>query len=144
MSSFEFADLKSNDLYFESVVEIASQHQSASFNWDRSKLLSEWKHADVLGCLEHGNVIGFVFCKRLAPDQIEFTALATRKACEGRGVMKSLIEHIAAKHKEDELLLEVHADNLRALGLYKDLGFVEVGRRKKYYSDGGDAILFRR
>ena len=40
--------------------------------------------------------------------------------------------------------LEVRADNGGALALYARLGFDEVGRRRRYYPDGGDAVLMTR
>ena len=41
-------------------------------------------------------------------------------------------------------LLEVRADNARALALYESLGFVPIGQRRRYYPDGGDALILRR
>ena len=43
-----------------------------------------------------------------------------------------------------EVYLEVRPSNAGALGLYRKLGFREVGRRKAYYSDNGeDALVLR-
>lgn len=39
------------------------------------------------------------------------------------------------------VLLEVRASNSPALALYTSLGFERVGLRKRYYSDGEDAVL---
>jgi ribosomal-protein-alanine N-acetyltransferase len=41
-------------------------------------------------------------------------------------------------------LLEVRADNCGALALYSGHGFREVGRRRRYYPDGSDAVLMER
>jgi len=41
-----------------------------------------------------------------------------------------------------ELLLEVREDNRAALGLYEGLGFRITGRRRGYYEDRTDALLF--
>jgi ribosomal-protein-alanine N-acetyltransferase len=44
----------------------------------------------------------------------------------------------------DALLLEVRASNGAALSLYASLGFVEAGRRRRYYLDPEeDASLMR-
>jgi ribosomal-protein-alanine N-acetyltransferase len=42
------------------------------------------------------------------------------------------------------MTLEVAAENSAALGLYRALGFSRVGRRPRYYADGGDAVVLRR
>jgi ribosomal-protein-alanine N-acetyltransferase len=43
-----------------------------------------------------------------------------------------------------EVVLEVRASNQSALGLYRVLGFVETGRRPRYYADPQeDAVLMR-
>jgi hypothetical protein len=38
-------------------------------------------------------------------------------------------------------VLEVKAHNWRAIQLYERLGFVEVGRRMRFYQCGADALL---
>lgn len=43
-----------------------------------------------------------------------------------------------------EIRLEVREDNLAAIGLYKNMGFYENGRRKGYYGPDEDAILMLR
>jgi len=43
-----------------------------------------------------------------------------------------------------ELLLEVRASNDAALAFYRDAGFVETGRRPRYYADPvEDAVLLK-
>jgi ribosomal-protein-alanine N-acetyltransferase len=44
----------------------------------------------------------------------------------------------------DEVLLELRASNRPALGLYRTLGFVDAGRRSRYYQEPvEDAVLLR-
>jgi ribosomal-protein-alanine N-acetyltransferase len=43
-----------------------------------------------------------------------------------------------------EARLELAASNDPARGLYERLGFMVVGRRKRYYPDGDDALLLSR
>ncbi len=40
-----------------------------------------------------------------------------------------------------EVWLDVHPKNKKAISLYLSMGFKEVGRRKNYYFDGSEAIL---
>ena len=39
------------------------------------------------------------------------------------------------------MFLEVSTRNPAARGLYQQLGFQQVGRRKGYYADGSDALV---
>jgi ribosomal-protein-alanine N-acetyltransferase len=42
------------------------------------------------------------------------------------------------------MFLEVAEANAAARALYAAAGFAEVGRRRRYYADGGDALVLRR
>jgi ribosomal-protein-alanine N-acetyltransferase len=42
------------------------------------------------------------------------------------------------------MFLEVSDRNLPARALYAAAGFAEVGRRRRYYADGSDALVLRR
>jgi [ribosomal protein S18]-alanine N-acetyltransferase len=41
------------------------------------------------------------------------------------------------------MFLEVAVGNAPAQALYRQAGFVEAGRRPRYYADGGDALILR-
>lgn len=73
----------------------------------------------------------------------EITLLATHPTRQRRGDMKFLLSYMMERRTPGERIwLEVHAQNEPAQGLYCNLGFQQVGRRPKYYRDGGDAVLF--
>lgn len=62
----------------------------------------------------------------------------------GRALMKELLKR-AAVMGAVKITLEVRVSNNVAKDLYKSLGFVDVGVRKKYYSDNNeDAIIMLR
>lgn len=44
--------------------------------------------------------------------------------------------------KIEKLFLEVRKSNLTAINFYVKLGFNKISERKKYYSDGEDAVIF--
>jgi len=50
----------------------------------------------------------------------------------GKQLMKRLID-VARWHQAQRIFLEVRPSNDRAIGLYHDLGFNEIGRRLNYY-----------
>jgi ribosomal-protein-alanine N-acetyltransferase len=61
----------------------------------------------------------------------------------GRRLMKRLLD-LARWHQAERVFLEVRPSNPRAIALYHDLGFNEIGRRPNYYPDANgreDAIV---
>ncbi len=64
---------------------------------------------------------------------------------EGKGHGSELINRglIALRSaKISTLSLEVDTNNQRAIEFYKARGFVQIGKRKRFYSDGSDAFVF--
>jgi [ribosomal protein S18]-alanine N-acetyltransferase len=58
----------------------------------------------------------------------------------GRLILWGLME-CAMKRGLERSTLEVKETNLAALGLYQTYGFMEAGRRPKYYNDGSAALI---
>lgn len=75
----------------------------------------------------------------------DIMTIATEPEHRGRGIGKALILHVLDIFKEKQLgylTLEVRPSNAPALALYENLGFLPVGRRKKYYKNPTeDALL---
>ena len=78
-------------------------------------------------------------------DEGHITNIAVRPDRRGLGYGKRVTQammQLAADSGMSFLTLEVRASNERARRLYKELGFVDVGRRKGYYADTHeDAVL---
>lgn len=74
--------------------------------------------------------------------------LAVRRNCWGRGLGTALLSALlgeADRRGAAPVLLEVRVDNDRAQSLYRRFGFVEIGRRRRYYQPSGtDAVVMRR
>ncbi|HEX5730383.1 ribosomal protein S18-alanine N-acetyltransferase [Microbacterium sp.] len=97
---------------------------------------------------EAGRLIGYAGLRaaRGAPDaDIQTIAIAAASRARGRGraLLTALLEE-AARRQVRDVFLEVRADNPVAQSLYASEGFVEVGRRARYYQpDDVDAIVMR-
>lgn len=96
-----------------------------------------------------GTIFGFAVAAALdshgggLPAELESVAVA--EGARRRGLGRALCSAVAEWSKTqgaDQLELEVRSKNEAAKGLYRNLGFTEVGRRSGYYHDPeDDAVL---
>ena len=93
-----------------------------------------------------GKVMGLAVAS-LIPPQAELETIAVDAHYQRSGLARGLFAELADRLRlagVTEIILEVRASNERALGLYRRLGFVEIGRRPGYYqAPAEDAILMR-
>jgi ribosomal-protein-alanine N-acetyltransferase len=93
-----------------------------------------------------GKVAGLAVAS-LLPPQAELETIAVDTHYQRCGLARGLFAELAgrlARAGATEVILEVRASNERALRLYRRLGFVETGRRRRYYHDPeDDAVLMR-
>ena len=106
--------------------------------------------ATLLALPGHGGLLdpraGFVL-GRVAADEAELLTLAVLPARRRQGVGSALLagwRQMAAAQGATKLYLEVQADNAAAQALYLAQGFAEIGRRRAYYHDGADALIYSR
>lgn len=95
-------------------------------------------------------VVGFILAQ-LTADEAEILSLGVAATSQRAGVAKRLVQGLidTAQRKEvKRIFLDVAAGNAAAIGLYRGIGFAEMGRRKEYYSHAGgrreDALLMVR
>ena len=75
-------------------------------------------------------------------DEAQLLEVAVHPAWRRQGVGAALVAAVLARAPAGgTIVLEVAASNTAARALYASYGFVETGRRKRYYRDGGDALL---
>jgi [ribosomal protein S18]-alanine N-acetyltransferase len=90
-------------------------------------------------------VVGFVVWWRVV-DEVHLLNLGVdpefRRAGLGRRLLRAVLED-AVDGAASCVTLEVATGNAAALRLYDSEGFIEVGRRKDYYSPGSDALLMK-
>lgn len=80
-------------------------------------------------------------------DEGHINTLAVHPEWRRRNIGERLLQaalDIALALNAASATLEVRVSNLAAQRLYLKFGFVEVGRRKRYYRDGEDALLMTR
>jgi [ribosomal protein S18]-alanine N-acetyltransferase len=94
-----------------------------------------------------GPVVGYVVAW-FAGGEGEIANVAVAPAVRGRGIGGQLLDAAIAAAVDqgaEALYLDVRESNARARALYDSRGFVEVGRRRRYYRrPAEDAIVLRR
>jgi ribosomal-protein-alanine N-acetyltransferase len=78
-------------------------------------------------------------------DQAHIVTVAVDPPERGRGLGRLVVHGLVAVASEmamADATLEVRESNAAARALYRNYGFYEVGRRKRYYADNGeDAVI---
>jgi [ribosomal protein S18]-alanine N-acetyltransferase len=86
-------------------------------------------------------LLGFVIV-RSAADEAEILTIAVGRASRGKGYGRMLMEEAMRRLYRDRIAacyLEVDRGNSSAVGLYRALGFEDVGLRKGYYQSPAEA-----
>ena len=86
------------------------------------------------------HMVGFVLVRSIL-DEAEILTIAVDPDFQKSGVGRALMDETMRRLYADrvaKLFLEVDANNLPALSLYRKLGFEAVGERKGYYTSGKD------
>jgi len=116
--------------------------------WSREQFWSELAQPtrSYVVAMDGDVVAGYagVFC--LPPDA-DIQTVGVDAERQGRGIARRMLDTLLADVDAagaTHTMLEVRAGNDAALALYHRLGFVEISRRPRYYSDGVDAIIMRR
>jgi [ribosomal protein S18]-alanine N-acetyltransferase len=89
---------------------------------------------------------GGMLLARVIGDEAEILTLAVEPRVRRQGVATALLTKALAEARgrgARSVLLEVSVSNAAARALYGRAGFVEVGRRQRYYADGADALILR-
>jgi len=115
--------------------------------WSRESFRQELTRNAVARYLvaeENGEILGYAGAWVIL-DESHITNIAVREDARGRGLGKRLtceLLQVLSNLGACYATLEVRVSNVRAQRLYKSLGFVSVGKRKRYYEDNNeDAYL---
>ncbi len=124
--------------------------------WSVEQFAESWKQNWFAGygLFEEGRLLAYISLSVLA-GELEVLNIAVRREERGRGLSRPLMAfalldtleggHLLRKGLAPEGwengVLEVRVGNAPARALYTGLGFIEAGMRRKYYSDGEDALI---
>ncbi len=91
-------------------------------------------------------VVGYAVTA-LAGDTVDLDRIAVVPRLRRTGLATAMLARLTSQAVEDgaeRMLLEVAAGNVAAAGFYAAAGFADLGRRRRYYRDGSDALVLRR
>ena len=135
-------EMTENDL--PQVLEL--QRELAFQDWNEKQFLSEIHASYAYGvvCEDDGKLLGYAIFHLLGPDS-ELLSIATRSSEQRKGIGSQLLKAGLDKLTEsgDQCFLEVRDGNAKARAFYEKHGFKLYSVRKKYYSDGEDAALYK-
>jgi ribosomal-protein-alanine N-acetyltransferase len=91
-------------------------------------------------------LVGFLLAWRAA-DELHLTDLGVTALARRRGIGRGLVSELRREGEQSGarvVLLEVRESNAPAIALYGGLGFQELDRRARYYSDNDeDAVVMQ-
>lgn len=131
-------------VYAKEILEIerASFPSPWSYNAFKSETQKSVSHLWVL--ISDGTVAGYI-CFWIMEREIQLLNLAVHPEKRGNRFGKFLLTRMIEKGIDqgvNNIWLEVRPSNSWARNLYKKMGFFEIGRRPKYYSETNeDAIM---
>ena len=116
--------------------------------WTFDQLLSETDVKKIYKfpiILEVEQQIAGYACVWAFVDEVHINNFAIVPNFRQKGLGLKLIRFILESFNEyDQVFLEVRKSNLAAINLYKKSGFDTYFTRKKYYSDGENALVMRK
>lgn len=113
--------------------------------WTESQLISAFDSGRFLafGKREGDSLIALLTISTTQFDA-DIEGIVVDKAFRNKGYATQLLEFAQAELKNkgiEKIFLEVRKSNIPAKSLYQKKGYKEISVRKKYYSDGEDAVV---
>ena len=130
--------------------ELESQLFDGDDPWPARAFLAELeaKHNHYVAARADDKLVGYGGIARLGrkkPYEYEIHTIGVDAAYQGQGIGRQLLTALLEYANGGTIFLEVRTDNEAAISLYESVGFVRVGRRRRYYrASGADAYTMRR
>ena len=134
----------------EHVAQVAAlEKEWFSMPWSENVLIGELSNPLSLWvvAVDGDTVAGYVGSQSVM-GEADMMNLAVLPSYRRQNIGKNLVSELITRLSEREvhsLTLEVRASNEAAIGLYANLGFVQIGRRPNYYkAPKEDALILRK
>lgn len=133
----------------EAVLEM--EHANYPYPWSRGNFADSLRHGYQAHVLRAGpgQLLAY-FLMMYAVDEAHLLNITVAAHLHGKGIGRWLLDQASGLAKREgmrSMLLEVRPSNQRALQVYQQYGFHQIGMRRNYYPAGGsareDAIVMR-
>ena len=114
--------------------------------WDKKMFLDGLSNGLCgIVAIDNDEILGFITYSE-SIDFAEINDILVAPAFRRQGLAKQLLNRVEflLKDKTQKIFLEVREGNLPAINLYKSVGFNQISIRKKYYSDGENALVMNK
>ena len=117
--------------------------------WSREMVAGEFSGVNptrYYAAEEDGQLIAYAGVWLIPPEGY-ITNVAVHPDWRRRGIASAVLQTMIAECLSEgieDITLEVRVSNAPGIALYKTLGFTEAGVRRKYYTDGEDALIMWR
>ncbi|WDH76215.1 MULTISPECIES: ribosomal protein S18-alanine N-acetyltransferase [Exiguobacterium] len=143
------ADVKIRRMTWLDVEEVTKvEKASFSIPWTKEAFMNEMlrnEQAIYFVAVHDKRVVGFVGVWQIV-DEGHITNIAVLPEFRGQGIGNQLLAELVTFAKSKGLVgltLEVRVSNVGAQKLYEQFGFMQAGRRRRYYQDNNeDAYIY--
>ncbi len=124
------------------------EEKSFSDGWNIEQIVSAFENGRYFayGAFDKEVAVGFIGFS-ISLDTADIETICTVPEYRKRGIAKELFLKAQQFLKDNgvtKIFLEVRESNIPAINLYKANGFNKISIRKKYYSDGENAIVMNK
>lgn len=126
---------------------LATEQAATAYPWAESSFRSSFSERYFNAVAMVNEQIAGFYIGELVAGEASLFDIAVHPAQQGKGIGKALLSHFldeAERRQATDCWLEVRASNQKAIALYQQLGFHQVGVRPAYYpapAGKEDAIL---
>jgi len=147
LSSLQFARMQVSDL----PDVLAIENDVYPHPWSRGNFLdSLYSGYEAWTLRDPAGMLAGYFLVMIAVDEAHLLNISVRRDLHGKGVGRMQLDKVATLSRDKgmaSILLEVRPSNQRALAVYRQYGFEQIGVRKGYYPAADntreDAIVMR-
>ena len=124
------------------------ENDSFTLPWSRASYEELWPldSIRIWVARKAGEMVGYYLVQTVG-EEAELHTFAVKREYRKAGIGRALMDHMLDRARESgvrNIYLQVRPTNDAARGLYSELGFQDVGRRRRYYKDNDeDALVMR-